>query len=59
MIDLLVSVISMVSSKECGRQVFFFPGAFLFALFYLGVEEGKVHLRVLQAGWFSWLECML
>lgn len=36
----------MVSSKECGRQVFFFPATFLFALFYLGVGKGKVHLRV-------------
>lgn len=46
MTDLLVSKISMVSSKECGRQVFFFPATFLFALFYLGVGKGKVHLRV-------------
>lgn len=34
----------MVSSKECGRRVFFFPGAFLFALFWSGGK--KVHLRI-------------
>lgn len=36
MTHVLVSIVSMVSSKECGRQVFLFPGAFFFFAFFGG-----------------------